>query len=147
MIRTQFCLPPAPSRGLLRFCRRVLLAPFLRPPQNQPQLGGPPVLLYMPPPQNGGPRTGRVLLILVLWFGHPMALGPPQPMDPQAGSSSPRPANESEVEFVKGMPEGGGIMLGDGAFDAKPVLNTLVSRGCIPIVRRSSTSRRDMERG
>jgi len=26
----------------------------------------------------------------------------------------------SEVEFVKGMPEGGGIMLGDGAFDARP---------------------------
>jgi hypothetical protein len=25
-----------------------------------------------------------------------------------------------EVEFVKGMPEGGGMMLGDGAFDARP---------------------------
>jgi hypothetical protein len=27
-------------------------------------------------------------------------------------------------------------MLGDGAFDAKPVLNTIASRGYIPIVKR-----------
>jgi hypothetical protein len=33
-------------------------------------------------------------------------------------------------------------MLGDGAFDAKPVLNTMASRGCIPMVRRGSTSPR-----
>jgi hypothetical protein len=38
----------------------------------------------------------------------------------------------SEVEFVKGIPSGSGIMLGDGAFDAKPVLNTIVSRGTYP---------------
>jgi hypothetical protein len=35
----------------------------------------------------------------------------------------------SEVVFVKGVPEGRRIMLGDGAFDAKPVLNAIVSRG------------------
>jgi hypothetical protein len=33
-------------------------------------------------------------------------------------------------------------VLGDGAFDAKPVLNTIASRGYIPIVRRGSTSPR-----
>ena len=48
----------------------------------------------------------------------------------------------SEVEFVKGIPEGRGIMLGDGAFDAKHVLNTIASRGYIPMVRRGSTSPR-----
>jgi hypothetical protein len=48
----------------------------------------------------------------------------------------------SEVEFVKGMPEGRGIMLGDGAFDAKPVLNTIASRGYIPIVKKGSMSPR-----
>jgi hypothetical protein len=48
----------------------------------------------------------------------------------------------SEVEFVKGIPEGRGIMLGDGTFDAKPVLNTIASRGYIPIVRRGSMSPR-----
>ena len=42
----------------------------------------------------------------------------------------------SEVEFVEGIPEGVGIMLGDGAFDAKPVLNTIASRGYIPLVKR-----------
>jgi len=47
----------------------------------------------------------------------------------------------SEMEFVKGIPEGGGIMLGDGAFDAKPVLNTLASRGYIPIVKRGYGAR------
>jgi hypothetical protein len=46
------------------------------------------------------------------------------------------------VEFVKGIPEGGGVMLGDGAFDAKPVLNTITSRGYIPTVRSSSRSPR-----
>jgi hypothetical protein len=34
----------------------------------------------------------------------------------------------SEAEFIKGIPTGSGIMLGDGAFDAKPVLNTIASR-------------------
>jgi hypothetical protein len=48
----------------------------------------------------------------------------------------------SEVEFVKGIPESGGIMLGDGAFDAKPVLNTIASRGYIQIVKRGSRSPR-----
>jgi hypothetical protein len=51
----------------------------------------------------------------------------------------------SEVEFVKGIPKGSDIMLGGGAFDAKPVLNTIASRGYrgyIPIVRRGSTSPR-----
>jgi hypothetical protein len=48
----------------------------------------------------------------------------------------------SEVEFVKGIPKGSSIMLGGGAFDAKPVLNTIASRGYIPIVRRGSTSPR-----
>jgi hypothetical protein len=56
------------------------------------------------------------------------------------------PANaqltSSEVEFVKGIPEGGGIMLGDDAFDAKPALNTITFRGYIPIVKRSSRSLR-----
>jgi hypothetical protein len=41
------------------------------------------------------------------------------------------------VEFVKGIPEGGGVMLGDGAYDTKPVLNTIASRGYIPIVKRA----------
>jgi hypothetical protein len=35
----------------------------------------------------------------------------------------------SEVEFVRGIPDGVGFMLGDGVFDAKPVLNTIVSKG------------------
>jgi hypothetical protein len=46
------------------------------------------------------------------------------------------------VVFVKGIPEGGGIMLGDGAFDARPVLNAIVSRGCMPIAKKGSTSPR-----
>ena len=41
------------------------------------------------------------------------------------------------MEFVKGIPEGGWVMLGDGAFDAKPVLNTIASKGYIPIVKRA----------
>jgi hypothetical protein len=48
----------------------------------------------------------------------------------------------SEVEFVKGIPEGRGMMLGDGAFDAKPVLNAIASRGYIPIAKKGSTSPR-----
>jgi len=31
-------------------------------------------------------------------------------------------------------------MIGDGAFDAKPVLNTIASKGYIPIVRRGLAS-------
>jgi hypothetical protein len=46
----------------------------------------------------------------------------------------------SEVEFINGIPEGEGFMLGDGAFDAKPVLNTIASKGYIPIVRRGIAS-------
>jgi len=45
----------------------------------------------------------------------------------------------SEVEFVKGIPEGG-FMLGDGVFDAKPVLNTIASKGYTPIVKKGLTS-------
>ena len=41
------------------------------------------------------------------------------------------------MEFVKGIPEGGGVMLGDGAYDTKPVLNTIASRGYTPIVKRA----------
>jgi hypothetical protein len=43
----------------------------------------------------------------------------------------------SEVELVKGVPEGRGIMLGDGAFDAKPVLNAIASRDTYPIAKRA----------
>jgi hypothetical protein len=53
----------------------------------------------------------------------------------------------SEVEFVKGIPEGGGIMLGDGAFNAKPILNTIASRGYIPMVKKGSRSPRGVELG
>jgi len=35
----------------------------------------------------------------------------------------------SEVEFARGIPEGVGFMFGDGAFDAKPMLNTIASKG------------------
>ena len=35
----------------------------------------------------------------------------------------------SEVEFTKNIPSGCGIALADGAFDAKAVLNDLVSKG------------------
>jgi hypothetical protein len=48
----------------------------------------------------------------------------------------------SKVEFVKGIPEGGGIMLGDGAFNAKPILNTIASNGYIPMVKKGSRSPR-----
>jgi hypothetical protein len=41
------------------------------------------------------------------------------------------------VEFVKGIPGGGGVMLGDEAFNAKPILNTIASKGYIPIVKRA----------
>jgi len=46
----------------------------------------------------------------------------------------------SEVEFVRGMPEGEGLMFGDGAFDAKPVLNIIVSKCYIPTVRKGIVS-------
>ena len=46
----------------------------------------------------------------------------------------------SKVEFVEGIPEGGGVMLGDGAFNAKSVLNTIASRGYIPMVKKGSRS-------
>jgi hypothetical protein len=35
----------------------------------------------------------------------------------------------SEVEFIRSIPEGVGFMLGDGVFDAKPILNTIASKG------------------
>jgi hypothetical protein len=41
---------------------------------------------------------------------------------------------------VNWIPEGGGGNAWDGAFDAKPVLNTIASRGCIPLVKRGFRS-------
>jgi hypothetical protein len=41
----------------------------------------------------------------------------------------------SEVEFVKGIPGGGGVMLGDEAFDAKPVINTIKARILLRIIK------------
>jgi hypothetical protein len=46
------------------------------------------------------------------------------------------------VEFVKGIPEGGGVMLGDGAFNVRPILNAVASKGYIPIVKKGSRSPR-----
>ena len=48
----------------------------------------------------------------------------------------------SEVEFVKDIPEGSGFMFADGAFDAKPVLNTIVSKGYLPIIKKGVTNPR-----
>ena len=48
------------------------------------------------------------------------------------------------MEFVEGIPEGRGIMLGDGAFNAKPILNTIASKGYIPIVKKGSRSPRGL---
>jgi len=44
------------------------------------------------------------------------------------------------VEFVEGIPEGKGIMFGDGAFNARPILNTIASKGYIPMVKKGSRS-------
>ena len=52
----------------------------------------------------------------------------------------------SEVEFVKGIPEGVGFMLGDGVFDAKPVLNTITSKSYTPIVKKSFRDRIKMKK-
>jgi len=41
----------------------------------------------------------------------------------------------SEEEFVAGIPEGRGLVLADGSFDAKKVLNGLVEKGYVPIVK------------
>ena len=41
----------------------------------------------------------------------------------------------SEVEFVGRVPEGSGFALADGAFDAKKVLNELVEKGYLPVVK------------
>jgi len=41
----------------------------------------------------------------------------------------------SEVEFVRSIPSGYGLAFADGAFDAKLVLNDLVSKGYIPLVK------------
>ncbi|WP_290899721.1 hypothetical protein [Ferroglobus sp.] len=46
----------------------------------------------------------------------------------------------SEEEFVAGIPEGNGFALADGAFDTKKVLNELVWKGYLPIVK--STKRK-----
>jgi hypothetical protein len=53
----------------------------------------------------------------------------------------------SEVEFVKGIPEGGGVMLGDGAFNVRPILNAVASKGYIPIVKKAREALGVMERG
>jgi len=42
---------------------------------------------------------------------------------------------------LKGYLRGGGVMLGDGAFNSKPVLNTIASKGYIPIVKRARSPR------
>jgi hypothetical protein len=42
------------------------------------------------------------------------------------------------VEFINGIFEG--FMLGDGASNAKPVLNIIASKGYVPLVRRGLTS-------
>ncbi len=39
------------------------------------------------------------------------------------------------MEFVAGIPEGRGLVLADGAFDAKKVLNELVGKGYLPVVK------------
>ncbi len=39
------------------------------------------------------------------------------------------------MEFVAGIPEGSGFALADGAFDAKKVLNELVGKGYLPVVK------------
>ena len=41
----------------------------------------------------------------------------------------------SEVEFVRSIPSGYGLAFADRAFDAKLVLNDLVSKGYIPLVK------------
>jgi hypothetical protein len=46
----------------------------------------------------------------------------------------------SEVGFSEGVPSGSGFALADGAFDAKPVLNDLASKGYIPMVKPGKVS-------
>jgi hypothetical protein len=46
------------------------------------------------------------------------------------------------VEFARGIPEGVGMMLVDGTSGAKPILNTIASRGYIPMVKKGSRSPR-----
>ena len=41
----------------------------------------------------------------------------------------------SEVEFVSNIPHGKGIVLADGAFDARSVLNNIVFKGYFPFVK------------
>lgn len=41
----------------------------------------------------------------------------------------------SEVEFADDISEVSGLAFNEGAFDAKPILNSLASRGHIPIVK------------
>jgi hypothetical protein len=42
------------------------------------------------------------------------------------------------LEFIRGVFEG--VMLGDGAFDAKLLLNIMASKRYVPVVRRGLTS-------
>ncbi|MEM3061760.1 MAG: hypothetical protein QW265_05080, partial [Candidatus Bathyarchaeia archaeon] len=49
---------------------------------------------------------------------------------------------DSEVEFFRGVPVGFGSIFADAAFDAKQALNSLVSKGYVPIVKPRENSSR-----
>ncbi|MEM2905998.1 MAG: hypothetical protein QW587_09765 [Candidatus Bathyarchaeia archaeon] len=46
----------------------------------------------------------------------------------------------SEAEFTEGIPSGVGFAFADGAFDARPVLNELASKGYVPMVKPGKVS-------
>jgi hypothetical protein len=46
----------------------------------------------------------------------------------------------SEVEFTEGIPSGSGPAFADGAFDAKPVLNQVASKGYAPMAKPGGVS-------
>lgn len=46
----------------------------------------------------------------------------------------------SEAEFTEDIPPGSGFAFADGAFDAKPVLNSLAFKGYIPLVKPGKLS-------
>ena len=43
----------------------------------------------------------------------------------------------SENELIELLPEGSGNFYADGAYDSKKVLNTVVERGYMPIVKKT----------
>jgi hypothetical protein len=51
----------------------------------------------------------------------------------------------SKVEFIKSIPKGSGFMFGDGAFDAKPVLNTIASKGYLSMIKKDVTNPKKLE--